>query len=437
MNLLGQFLPGVREVRTPLVVGVLWSLAAWVASALLPEKVWQREAIQTAGRQIGKLPVELVISIIILLIYLLGVLLQSIGAAVRTVLSFVATLGIPLFVVFVVAQFAFKFLIACILFLVILCLAQAWLRYRRVRPESYQVALEDTVTAGLLYAHSVVLQLIHAVRFATESDRQLFDELVDSEFESYFGENSDFLSRTVNEIEQGLLYQGAISVGLTLEEVHAVSNAEDRGDFRVKSLADLWMLRRRRENSDSDVRRALLRKLETSQVARAAFVRSVLEFDELRVRLRRRLNRAERRLRENQPEQYLEYDRLKAEGEFRSGVAVPLMVLLAALAYRWHLEFDAKDSPDVLWWLIVGAFAAGTIMIYAGDAQARKARMILYDSVRTGVIELQNDERFGQHVFVFKPTPKIERRALIKSVLSGWARAIGDRISGRSSTPES
>src|SRR5262249_55245273 len=86
MNVLAQIIPGIRETRTPLVVGILWVGVAWVLSFLVPRHVWQFDALNTPIHQIQRLPTEVVVSITLLLIYIFGVILDFVGAFIRKVI---------------------------------------------------------------------------------------------------------------------------------------------------------------------------------------------------------------------------------------------------------------------------------------------------------------------------------------------------------------
>src|SRR4051794_24369942 len=92
MGLLAQIIPGIRDMRTPLAVGVMWTLTAWVAFYLLPKNVFDGRQVQPLVETANKLPAELRVSIALLLIYTMGVFLEAFGRFLYTSLV-VATVG--------------------------------------------------------------------------------------------------------------------------------------------------------------------------------------------------------------------------------------------------------------------------------------------------------------------------------------------------------
>ncbi|MGC5033972.1 hypothetical protein [Micromonospora sp. DT229] len=189
-------------------------------------------------------------------------------------------------------------------------------------------------------------QTIDYYRQALESDSQIFNELVEQELELHFDRNGEFLLDAVAKLDRKRLYQTAIAVGVTLEEVHTYATQDERSKFRsLKNLYDLRLQRRKRtEEVDADLRKALQEKLSTGAEARRAFARSALDYSELRGILRRRLERAELVLRSDNPDVFMDYDRVRSEGELRSAVGLPVTGLLVVGAYKWHLVFHSTES---------------------------------------------------------------------------------------------
>jgi len=88
MKILGQLLPGVRELRTPLVVGILWIAAAALLSRHLPPSA-QRN-IQLVGREVRILVQDVAtglrLTLGVLAVYLFGVVAHTDGGSAYWVL---------------------------------------------------------------------------------------------------------------------------------------------------------------------------------------------------------------------------------------------------------------------------------------------------------------------------------------------------------------
>src|SRR5262249_35919692 len=150
-----------------------------------------------------------------------------------------------------------------------------------------------------------------------------------------------------------------------------------------------------------------------SRNAREAFTR-VLDLSAHRDALRRQLEQADHQLRSTRPELYAEYDRVRAEGEFRTGVALPLAALIAVAAYKWHLEFNIRSETTVFY-TVVGVPAFVWIVIgRAGKEQTNNAKRMLYAAIREKTVILTQQAKVGETIFVYKPLPEINRPAVIR-----------------------
>jgi hypothetical protein len=152
---------------------------------------------------------------------------------------------------------------------------------------------------------------------------------------------------------------------------------------------------------------------------RQEFAETFGDRQKLRKDVKRRVERANVRLRAEQPALYDEYDRLRSEGEFRVAVAPPVAaivigtcLLVARLpthikptintlrALKWvSLSGDQlKATSSTVWRLLGGLLlttAAGLIvfslMFAAGRGRTRSATDLLYASVRQEVIENRDE----------------------------------------------
>ncbi|MEU1601827.1 hypothetical protein [Micromonospora matsumotoense] len=433
MNILSQIVPGLRDARTPFAVGLIWVIAGWLGASLFPESVIKEQIITDAVTQIGKLPTEVTVSVAVFLIYVSGVLLNAMMRLVRVLIIIALGLGAVGLTVLAMVLLL-RLLIVCASFLLIVLMVWALVRWKRLGGGTYWQSLEDSLAAVFHVLARNFDQTIASYRRVLEPDLQIFDDLVDQELELYFDRNGGFLLDAVTKLKRGLLYQTAIAAGVTLAEVYAHATPERRGEFRsLRNLYDLRLQRRKCSDAiDGDLRKALHEKIASSAEARREFARSALDYSELRGILRRRLERAELVLRDDKPDVFMDYDRVRSEGELRSSIGLPVAALIAVGAYKWHLVFHASESLTAFWWLCVAAAAIGAALHAAGEALVKKSNRMLYISVRSELILIKHDEGFSEGVFVFtEPNGSISRTSIAKFVVRQAALGAKQRIAAR------
>jgi hypothetical protein len=422
MNILSQIIPGIRDARTPLAVGILWGIVAWVACSLMPKEVWQSDAFSTLGSQAAKVPTEAAVGLVALLAYLLGVFMQSVGQALTRLVrpAILVGLGILLFflLVRVLAGLAFVVFILSALCL----LAVAALRHHRLQSKGYWRTFEDTLTDTGQKIFIYMEREWRKYRAGGQAYRSELEEITNESLEEYYASHQGFLDDRVEELTHSSLHQAALSVGVTLEEAYAEGEREVLPP-ELKSLADVRLHLADSEVYDENIRRALRKKLGRDREARNALAQ-VLDLSGYRDWLRRRLDQADHELRSSKPELYLEYDRIRAEGQFRSGVAFPLAALIAVLSYKWHLSFNANNSMYPLAGLLAGALAVWLVVDSAGTSHENNARFMLYAAVRNKTIELPQAEPFGELIFVVTPLPNIKRSATVRSAVKRKLREL-------------
>ncbi|MCX5064663.1 hypothetical protein OOJ91_02110 [Micromonospora lupini] len=422
MNVLSQIIPGIREARTPLAIGSIWSIAAWVGCSLAPKEVWQQEIFSTAADQISKVPPEALIGIAALLIYLVGVFLQSMGEAISRFSIPLIFAGVGIVITLVLASAIFRLAVVLLPTGVVTLLAVAALRHHRLRSGTYWATVEDTLSSA--WSNLLVYVEEHWIRYRTAraTSDSLFNELCAESLEDYYVSNPSFLEDRVNELTHSSLHQAALGASLTLEEAHAEGMQDEELPSRVKTLADLRLHLQDVEKYDESVRKALIKKLKRERQARAG-LSQVLELNSYHDWLRRRLNRADHDLR-SKAELYMEYDRIRAEGEFRKGISLPLGALAAILCYKWHLTFNASGPKILLWGLLASAIVVWLVVHAAGASQADKATRLLYAAVRDRTVAMTQETPFGEPIFVFQPLPNIKRTETVKSAASNRLRRL-------------
>ena len=88
------------------------------------------------------------------------------------------------------------------------------------------------------------------------------------------------------------------------------------------------------------------------------------------------------RLQGSKPSVFDSYDRLKAEGEFRTAVAVPVAVLLVSLSFQL-----SNGERRVTWLVSLVAIAVAVILLFLAWRKSREANDLVIQSVVSGLVE--------------------------------------------------
>jgi hypothetical protein len=442
VNILSQVMPGLREVRTPFTTGLLWVAFGGILLSLLPEETWDREVFRDAVELMRRLPGEIMIPVALVQIYVLGILFEFLAHRMfRVFLIGMVVVGYvfaPQAMALIMIQ-SFSVLVPLTLFGMAILPLYAWLRSRRLRSTFYD-ALEDTISRWEDMFRSAALGIAKGVRESFESETAIFNELVGRELEQHYSD--EFFTDEVGRLNRTRLYATASMMNMTVSAVRRESGIPI-GEFRrTKTISDL-KLRRDASGNDFDkhVRSVMLEMLRGSHEARAVFAEKNIVSLELRNSLRRRLVRVDLRLRVEYPEIFAQVDRLSAEGEFRTAVALPVTALLAILAYKWHLEFNAASGLRTFFYMCLAAGLIGMVLAYAGTRKTKESRILLYECTRSGIVVLPKDSEFGERVKIHQsiesevPPSDSKRRSMIEWLLNTIKKRLLSRWTTAPTTP--
>jgi hypothetical protein len=293
--------------------------------------------VQAPAHQLAKLPTEIAIGVAFFFVYLLGVVLEQVGKAIRGLLRF----GLVLVIIVaggyvgVTAILAWRlWLFLAVVFALTMLVGIFRLR-RKVPAMGYGLAVSYVIEGVFSFLHSCGQRFIASLRETLEPDYILFQELSRDDAEYRFTQDPSFFERVLETLEVADIYRAAQHIGVSREELCASATPEQQPVIvRVKGVADLRFMDDDNPGLVGIVKQALLRRLQASAEARDVFATGALNMEPLRDDLRKRLGRVPVLLRANHAELYDEYDRLHAEGEFRTGVSVPLVIFLFVLGLK-------------------------------------------------------------------------------------------------------
>ncbi|MFG1741117.1 hypothetical protein ACGFLT_24130 [Micromonospora chalcea] len=417
--------PGLRDTRTPFSVGLLWSGTFWLIFFLIPEQDWRDSRIKPVVEPLQVLPDQLLLAFGIFLIYLLGVLLEMFSR-IFWGLCMVALVLIFLFLVFAPfrsAGAAFSLiLVILIAFATYVALAASRTR-RKLVDEPYRKVLEDTALQSLESVGGGMVAFFRQVREIAEPDYGNFQELLKADLELAFGENKRILDNALKVLTSETLSKAAEAVHLSNREVYPFATGEQRPKIaRADDISLLGFYIRRDDDIAEIARLAMAQKLKEDSAAQVEFAGAVFNLKAQRDRLRARMEQAEVALRVNYKDLHNEIDRVRSEGEFRKGVAWPLMAFLiaAVLTIYDFLGFRVTLGAGVM--LGVAAVGAGAMIHAAGVERTRRASQLLYACLLQNLVGVTREKLYGDELFIPLERPRIERAPEIRRKIKEIAR---------------
>jgi hypothetical protein len=371
MTIWTQFLPGVRETRLPLAVGAIWVIAGSLLFRFLPVELRHGELARQVEHTVKALPSAVVVGAGVFAVYLVGIVLTEIGQMVERIVigawNIVPILAVGLMSLVLALAFLRHVIIATALIAFL-----AWLKWRTLSGVQYFDYLSQVLTRVLLSGFRFVSATWQDLKIAWDPSRAQVEYMVGEEANRALATSADIRLRLLGRLPAGLL-PDAISA----------TNLQD-SDFQRKlkllepSLEPLALkqaVRRLRSTPEiaDVVRAAVEEKIAGNDQARQNFVAKVVNTSRLRTDVRNRVERAHVQLRAQHEGVYNEYDRLRAEGEFRTAIAVPFVALLATISYLLIRELRITGDGQSVFYIV--ASVTGMLMFAAGKGKSQRLRI--------------------------------------------------------------
>ncbi len=380
MNVLTELLPGARQLRTPLAIGYLWLLVAWINAPRVPAVLRHGTLVVRATQDIRHLTPVLIVLIVSFCAYILGLFFE-IFDELLVIIGSVSLLATGLLIAAVVVPI-FLLLAAVVLFpivipIIFVVFAIPFFRSRR-RKTTFRSELTQTFITDFWLPFQDLAHLARNLLLRMwSSARVAKNELVSNALAELLENHPDMMSKFCDTVsiktlrvacsEAGLKPEGRTNI--TLENGSVVNVAE----AATRSSID--------PESEKILRTYLLQRLEASREVKRSVVLRVMNTADIRGLVNRAFDDAEAWLRAEKHRVFEESDRLRSEGEFRRGIAVPLGVVLISLCILY------TSNP----WLIIAA-AAPLIFVYiSGMRKQENAARIIASSVNAGIAVIRLD----------------------------------------------
>jgi hypothetical protein len=413
LNILAQLLPGVREFRTPFAAGALWVLTAFLAAYLLPAAAFANVSglVMQVIRFTDRFPDSLVLGACSLAVYLIGV-----AAGV------LSENGARLFQMFMVPLVRVGAVIAIISGLLIWA-SQGWLLVAGAIVIVLIVALviytningmeqlPEWVQTIAIFSKELLSELPSTLAGASKSLRDAWNP-ARSQIERFVSED---LNRRVvaspvlrNQLLALVPEEQLAKVLFIIDAPYDGNDVPSDIPASLSSWSSVWRYLQFEDVQLSTetyawMRSKLINELDQNEAALYTFLRRFNRSATHKLDVERRLEAAQVRLKIDQPGLWNEFDRLSAEREFRSAIALPVALSLGICAlllvphsvtvvvpqyWLGGIPFHLADSIRVDW-LIAAIVALLTLNIFinASSKKQAEASNILSASLQQAVIE--------------------------------------------------
>jgi hypothetical protein len=411
MGLISQALPGLRDLRTPLTVGALWVLAGLLFHQLLPLDIQRQLGAMTRdiSNVLSSIPTVALGSFAGLGVYLLGVAMALVGAAIARLVRVLTTPAMGALLAFILlAYFLFSAVLIVLIILLLIVVLLIWVGWRQ---EAADEPFADFLVRGLRDVMSevagAVVELLEVLVSTWSPTREQVHYFLQQNLQRRVDASPDLLRRLIQRRSRSELADDLMRAEVPLRVLKDRLEGEGVEDWDGSDVEDWYRLEQRLSNSDYQqsvdvLRKVLLESLKGNPKQRSAFLKQFTLSAAAQKDAVLRLEEAHVRLKVDQPALYDEYDRLRAEGEFRSAVALPVSAIFAGVGIlvadqvRWfdsQLEWLGTHVSWVsvqLWLaLLIVIMAAIPLLLFiiAGRSRELEALKLLYASVRQDVIQ--------------------------------------------------
>lgn len=191
-------------------------------------------------------------------------------------------------------------------------------------------------------------------------------------------DHPDLAKRFCDTLSVSALRAACMEAGLGKGRVKALLGSPDAQLTNVSKAAARSSID---SGSEKILREYLYNRLDASREVRRAVTLRVMNTSDVRHLVNRALDDVTARIQANKPPVFETYDRIKSEGEFRRGVAVPLGVALCSACSIY------TANP----WIIAAAGAPLLFVYFSGMRKQEEAAKIVVSWINAGIAEINLD----------------------------------------------
>jgi hypothetical protein len=366
MNILSELLAGARQVRTPLAVGYVWLLVAWINVTRAPSNLRHADLITRATRDLKDLSPVVVIVIISCLAYLVGLFFELFDdLLVKIFVAAVASLILVVLVIFIfVALIAFwPFTLALIFFTLLGFFLSA-----RGKTDRISAAARRFTFSIFLSFSAYTYRLRATVSRVWSSASPVRNDLVAESVIKLLDEHPEALNRFFETLST---YSIRVACDYLLRGSNRSASDFQGKDGKVRNISKLTAQTPIDPADFQVMRDYLAQRCEASREIEKTVVIRVMNISDVRALVNRAIDDAVAHIQANSPGVFDSYDRLRSESELRCGVSVPLGVALSSAA---SLLFSD-------WTLILAVSIPAIFVYFSGMKKQEEATTIIVRSI--------------------------------------------------------
>lgn len=337
MNILTELLPGARQLRAPLAIGYLWLFAVWINDSRLPHNIRHSDLVVRAVADAYVMTPLLLIVITSFVAYVVGLLMQIFDDFIVKVMAIVTPIA---FLLACMALVVFLWPVSVPTAAIIIGLSLWWRRRAKelVIPEIKQRLISITLPVA-----EVVYTLLETTQRIWFPARLVKNKLVSEKLAELLDRNPDARQQFCDTLTLVRLRIACHVAGLS---AGSVSLTTSEGDVvNVSKAAARVTIDRENEHI---LRQYLLERLEESHETSAEVAFRVMHKADVRGLIDRALENTESWLRAEKPNVFEACDRLRAEAEFRCGLAVPLAAVFCSICALFTANIYYALAPVLL-----------------------------------------------------------------------------------------
>jgi hypothetical protein len=358
MNILSGLLPGARQIRTPLVVGYLWFLVAWINVAHVPVRLRHGLLIARASQDFKHLSPALVIIILSFIAYLVGLffeLFDDIAVKIAIPLAGVAVIivTVSVIVVFIVGLWPVTLAVLAIIVL-------AYYRRTRRFHSSIDAEFDQSMVNMSIPVRNLYYRLKNVVLRVWSNANPVRNDLVAGSIIKLLDNHPEVTAKFCETLSIVRLRNACYEAGLRSNKAASQIVNPDGTVVNVAAAARRSSIE---PASEKLLRDYLAQRMAASSEVRRSVVLRVMNTSDVRQLVDRGVEDAATHIQANMPSVSEACDRLRAEGELRRGAAVPLGVALSSAC--------AVYTTNI--WLILSAAIPAVFVYFSGMKKQEEA----------------------------------------------------------------
>ena len=376
MNVLAELLPGARQVRTPLAVGYLWLLAAWINAPRVGDKLHKSQLVVRATTDIAHLSPALVLLIVSFVAYIAGLFFEVFDNLLIKLAFILAAAIFGSWAVVVSTEFIQRHLIYMVAILA-LGVAYTYFYSRHLKTSVDRVLTQhcDNIWLRIRLWYFPIKDIVLRVWSpATPVKNDLVAEQINKLLDGHPKVEEEFCET----LSLPALRVACREAGL--------GDRESRNSTTISKISSAELAKAAEHsvidpNNEKLLRQYLRDRIAVSQEVRRAVVMRTIIATDIKREVDRSLDHAQVRIQADKPTVFEAYDRLRSDADFRRGVAAPLGVIISSV----YLLYSTNR------FVAIAAAVPAAVIYFSGMKKQEEAAKVVSHSISAELTSIRLD----------------------------------------------